>query len=393
MQVFLLGLIFLFSFIFQASGLIHHLQIVNDERRLFKIETFGFVSGGLMDLTLSDLKLHAPSYAYYNSTSGKKAKNNKPDDITYSMGFLMRRADSESDAQQDLETIIEKGECILDKKRDVDFFFDLSDTSKWHKTTVQHVVDADSAGLYSLIFTRCTPSSLYFTSFKLDVKFTNPGPNYLSAGDVPLPTVYLFFFLLHVCALVAWIFVLNRDQTQYGTVHRIHYMMLVLLVFKILSVLFESIRYHYIAIFGVSEMWSILYYIFTFLKGIMLFTVIMLIGSGYSLMKSYLNDNEKKIIMVVLALQVLDNIAMVVLEETAPGTQGWLTWRDILHIVDILCCLAILLPIVWSMKHLRYPPPPPPPLSLFLRLTDCSLRSFSSSDKPPRSTARPTTRW
>lgn len=57
--------------------------------------------------------------------------------------------------------------------------------------------------------------------------------------------------------------------------------------------------------------------------------------------------------MVVLALQVIDNVAMVILEERAPGSQGWLTWRDILHLVDIICCCAILFPIVWSINHLR----------------------------------------
>ena len=29
------------------------------------------------------------------------------------------------------------------------------------------------------------------------------------------------------------------------------------------------------------------------------------------------------------------------------------SWRDILHLVDIVCCCAILFPIVWSIKHLR----------------------------------------
>merc|ERR1740130_2424436 len=28
-------------------------------------------------------------------------------------------------------------------------------------------------------------------------------------------------------------------------------------------------------------------------------------------------------------------------------------WRDILHLVDIVCCVAILLPIVWSIRHLQ----------------------------------------
>ncbi|CAN0098608.1 unnamed protein product, partial [Phaeothamnion confervicola] len=28
-------------------------------------------------------------------------------------------------------------------------------------------------------------------------------------------------------------------------------------------------------------------------------------------------------------------------------------WRNILHVVDIVCCAAILFPIVWSIRHLR----------------------------------------
>lgn len=46
-------------------------------------------------------------------------------------------------------------------------------------------------------------------------------------------------------------------------------------------------------------------------------------------------------------------MAIIVVEETAPGSQGWLTWRDLLHLLDIICCCAILLPIVWSIRHLR----------------------------------------
>ena len=30
-----------------------------------------------------------------------------------------------------------------------------------------------------------------------------------------------------------------------------------------------------------------------------------------------------------------------------------MTWRDILHLVDIICCCAILFPIVWQIRHLR----------------------------------------
>jgi len=57
--------------------------------------------------------------------------------------------------------------------------------------------------------------------------------------------------------------------------------------------------------------------------------------------------------LVVLVVELMVQIAMVVLDETTPGSAGWLTWRDILHLLDMVCCCVILLPIVWSIRHLR----------------------------------------
>jgi hypothetical protein len=55
----------------------------------------------------------------------------------------------------------------------------------------------------------------------------------------------------------------------------------------------------------------------------------------------------------VLPLQVIDNIALVAIEEMSPGSRAWLTWRDALHIVDIICCCLILFPLVWQIRRLR----------------------------------------
>ncbi len=52
-------------------------------------------------------------------------------------------------------------------------------------------------------------------------------------------------------------------------------------------------------------------------------------------------------------VQVLINVCMIVLDEEAPGAYGWLTWRDVLHLADMLCCCAILFPIFWSIKSLK----------------------------------------
>ena len=116
---------------------------------------------------------------------------------------------------------------------------------------------------------------------------------------------------------------------------------------------FESVRYHYIRVFGHAELWSTIYYIFAFLKGIFLFTVILLIGSGWSFVKPFLNDKEKKVIAIVLFLQVIDNIAVAVLNFETEGEKLYEDWSALLHLVDILCCCAVLFPILWQINNLE----------------------------------------
>lgn len=62
------------------------------------------------------------------------------------------------------------------------------------------------------------------------------------------------------------------------------------------------------------------------LKGTMMFVVIALIGTGWAFIKPFLAEKDKNIFLVVIPLQILANIAIIVLEETAPGSQGWFTW-------------------------------------------------------------------
>jgi len=54
---------------------------------------------------------------------------------------------------------------------------------------------------------------------------------------------------------------------------------------------------------GSPEGWNIAYYIFTFLRGVMFYVVIILIGTGWSYLRPYIGDNEKKVLVVVIPLQ------------------------------------------------------------------------------------------
>ncbi|RHY66394.1 hypothetical protein DYB38_012009 [Aphanomyces astaci] len=49
--------------------------------------------------------------------------------------------------------------------------------------------------------------------------------------------------------------------------------------------------------------WNVVFYIFMFLKGMAMFVVILLIGTGWSILKQHLNRTEKRIVFVVLLLQ------------------------------------------------------------------------------------------
>ena len=166
-----------------TNSLIHKLIISNDGRDIFKIETFGFVSGGLMDISVSDFYLQEGKNHISNATMPR-------------VGFIMRRSSSESLAQQDFEMAIESNNCILDNPGKHDIIFDMSNRKSWKHKAQRNIVEPGASGLYSLIFARCRPVGQHFVSFRLDAKFHNPGPNYLSAGDAPLPTVYFIFFIL-----------------------------------------------------------------------------------------------------------------------------------------------------------------------------------------------------
>ena len=93
--------------------------------------------------------------------------------------------------------------------------------------------------------------------------------------------------------------------------------------------------------------------LFSTKKGITLFTVILLIGSGWSFVKPFLGDREKKMILAILILQVINNIAIVVLTQETEGENAFDKWTAVLHLVDILCCCAVLIPIVWQVNQLE----------------------------------------
>ncbi|KAL7742576.1 hypothetical protein ACLKA6_007552 [Drosophila palustris] len=206
-------------------------------------------------------------------------------------------------------------------------------------------------GLYNLYFHACPnyrhPKKV---SFNVDIEENNNG-NYLSAGEMPLPALYFMMSLLFFLSGLFWVFILKKSK---HTVYKIHYLMAVLVFLKSLSLMFHSINYHFIEKRGEHvETWAILYYIAHLLKGAVLFITIVLIGTGWTFIKHILSDKDKKIFMIVIPLQVLANVAQIITDESDQSDAEFRTWHNIFFFVDLLCCGAILFPIIWSIRHLH----------------------------------------
>lgn len=107
--------------------------------------------------------------------------------------------------------------------------------------------------------------------------------------------------LVFACGLALWSWTMFQNK---ASTHAIHHLMAVLALFKVITLLTQAGLYHFTQISGSPDGWNVAYYIFTFLRGIMFFSVVVLIGTGWSYMKPFLGSNERKILMIVIPLQV-----------------------------------------------------------------------------------------
>uniref|UniRef100_A0A8C6QV22 G protein-coupled receptor 107 n=1 Tax=Nannospalax galili TaxID=1026970 RepID=A0A8C6QV22_NANGA len=389
-------------------GRVHHLALKDDVRHKVHLNTFGFFKDGYMLVNVSSLSVNEPKRTMDKDAeigfSLDRTKNDGfssylDEDVNYcilrkqsvssvtllilniSRSEIKVRSPPEAGAQLP-KIIFSKGEQILGGSQEPNVSSVHAGSqpqraqgkpaleSKWEREKAFSIQNDDGAvsfqfsfnistddqeGLYSLYLHKCpgrnSKSSDKF-SFSLDIKITEKNPDsYLSAGEIPLPKLYIsmaFFFFL---SGTIWIHILRKRRND---VFKIHWLMAALPFTKSLSLLFHAIDYHYISSQGFPiEGWAVVYYITHLLKGALLFITIALIGTGWAFIKHILSDKDKKIFMIVIPLQVLANVAYIIIESTEEGTTEYGLWKDSLFLVDLLCCGAILFPVVWSIRHLQ----------------------------------------
>ncbi|RVX11304.1 Protein GPR107 [Vitis vinifera] len=325
----LLNVLIIISLIPSSVSEIKNTRIIDDSRPMILFERFGFAQYGNVAVSVRDF-------------SWKSTRQNAELEPS-SMGFFLVRDVS-------FPSIFNESEyadnfCIL-WSRFVKIIFKFDNLAAYNGSMLIEEPDE-----YSLIFGNCQSE----TQVSMDVhtemyNILDGNKNFLPAGQTPLPRLYFIFFLIYSIFVSVWIFICIKQRPD---IHKIHMIMGALLLFKALKMICASEDKMYVRKTGTPHGWDVAYYVFGFFKGIMLFTVIVLIGTGWSFLKPYLQEREKKVLMVVIPLQVMENIASVIIAETGPATKDWLTWNQIFLLLDVACCCAVFLPIVWSIRGLR----------------------------------------
>ncbi|KAK6915306.1 Transmembrane protein GPR107/GPR108-like [Dillenia turbinata] len=306
---------------------------MDDARPMILFERFGFSPGGQVDISVSQV-------------SWKSRQQQKQELDPSLMGFFLVRDGS-------LPLIVNESEyspnfCVI-QSHFVKLFFKFDNVSVG--ATYNSKVVVSEPDVYSLVFGNCQPEfSITMQVHTAMYNVIDSRKDYLPLGEIELPKLYFLFFLLYAFFFIFWVYVCVKQRP---TVDKIHLIMGALLLFKGLKMICASEDKAYVRRTGTPHGWDVAFYVFGFFKGVILFTVIILIGTGWSFLKPFLQDREKNVLMIVIPLQVLENIASVVIGETGPATKDWITWNQIFLLIDVVCCAAVFFPIIWSIKSLR----------------------------------------
>lgn len=323
----------LLSLISPSTAEIKSLTITSDTRPMILLEKFGFTHTGHVWIAVSEVSVAAAAA--------------QPDPSR--LGFFL--LSEESLLQVLMEIQQNPNFCVLDS-RYITRLFTFRDLSPPPTASFNRSYPVTSPNEFSLFFSNCAPETSVSMAirtelFNLDADGSR---DYLSAGQTQLPSLFFLFSLAYFAFFGIWFYVCFKNKRS---AHRIHLLMATLLLMKALNLICAAEDKHYVKVTGTPHGWDVLFYIFQFIRVVLLFTVIVLIGTGWSFLKPFLQEREKKVLMVVIPLQVIANLASVIIGETGPFIKDWVTWNQVFLLVDIICCCAIIFPIVWSIRSLR----------------------------------------
>ena len=183
-----------------------------------------------------------------------------------SMGFFLSTRDTYVHVLQDLEH--GKIHCVLRSKliKPLLAFKDLEKSLPFNKTFKEL-----EANQFTLVFSNCICDivvSMDITTIIYNLEEDGDGTrDYLSAGETLLGKLYFSLSLISVALAGVWIYVVVKNRL---TAYRIDVFMAALVCVKSLNLLCEAEDKSFIKGMGTTHGWDVLFYFFSFLKGIML---------------------------------------------------------------------------------------------------------------------------
>ncbi|PAV89804.1 hypothetical protein WR25_21629 isoform A [Diploscapter pachys] len=235
-------------------------------------------------------------------------------------------------------------------------FIPLSQNDNLYSANISVRFPAELTGKYYLIYHNCFKYKEHGYSDRIGVDASifmleTNADSFLSAGDIPKPRVYLYLSMAFLVAAIIWSYKLCISPRS--SRFRVHYVMTALVFLKATSLFFHGVNYYFVSKYGHQrEIWAFVFYVTHLLKGALLFGSIILIGTGYTFFKNFLTERDRRVMLIVLPLQVLDNIALVILEEGELGSKDHQLFLELFIFIDILCCAFVFFPIIWSMQYL-----------------------------------------
>ncbi|ELV09995.1 Protein GPR108 [Tupaia chinensis] len=392
-----------------CSGRIHQLALTGEKRADIQLNSFGFYTNGSLEVNLSLLRLGLQeteektplvgfslsrvrsgtirSYSARDSQDCPLQKNSSNFLVLFLINTkdlqvqvrkygeqkkllispgLLPEAPSKLGLPKPESTVIPKADSGVrpgPSGEDKELVLGLSHQNNSYNFSFHVVIGSQAEeGQYNLNFHNCynmVPGQEHPFDITVMIREKNP-EGFLSAAEIPLFKLYMVMSACFLAAGIFWVTVLCRNTYN---VFKIHWLMAALAFTKSISLLFHSINYYFINSQGHPiEGLAVMHYITHLLKGALLFITIALIGSGWAFVKYVLSDKEKKIFGIVIPLQVpahpasppvLANVAYIVIESREEGSSDYGLWKEILFLVDLICCGAILFPVVWSIRHLQ----------------------------------------
>uniref|UniRef100_A0A2P2KWM8 Uncharacterized protein MANES_02G001900 n=1 Tax=Rhizophora mucronata TaxID=61149 RepID=A0A2P2KWM8_RHIMU len=267
-------LVFLLLLFSVCSAEIRSFDIRSDARPIIPFDEFGFTHSGHLQLNVSNILL----------------SDLNPDLDLSKVGFFLCTRDAWLQVVQQLEDSVIA--CPLQSAL-INPVFTFNNLHPPNQQSFYTLFALNFADRYTLVFANCLTS----TKISMDVTSSmynldrNGHRDFLSAGRTILPKLYFFLSLLYFALAGLWIYVLYKKRL---TVFRIHFFMLAVVTLKALNLLCEAEDKSYIKRTGSAHGWDVLFYIFSFLKGITLFTLIVLIGTGWSFFEALLARQRKE---------------------------------------------------------------------------------------------------